>query len=101
MKKEIKQGRGQLTERIKERSKILLGYEISETELRLMAYLQYVMVNEQRLDPNKISQEEREIISKYKGKEFIEGGINGMTITEEFWTIICQILWLGYVDLIN
>ena len=61
------QKRGQLTDRIKKKSKELLGYEVSQEELRLMAYAQYQMVNEQRIDPNKINTGERAILQKWRG----------------------------------
>lgn len=62
------QKRGQLTDRIKEKSLELLGYEITQKELRLIPYLQYQMVNEQKIDPRKIDEEEREILSKWREK---------------------------------
>ncbi len=40
----MEQKRGQLTDRIKERSKELLGYEMDVKELRLMVYIQYCYV---------------------------------------------------------
>ena len=98
MKKEI-QKRGTLTERIKKKSFEILGYEISQTELRLMVYAQYVMTNEQKLDPNKVSEEERDILSGWRKKEYMEGGASGMTITKEFWGAMCELIFLGYVDL--
>jgi len=94
----MSQGRGQLTDRIKKKSKELLGYEIGVRELRLMPYIQYVMVNDQKLDPQKINQEEREILRKWKDAKHIEGGAAGLSITPEFWRIICEIIMLGYVD---
>ena len=93
------QKRGQLTDRIKKKSKELLGYEIDQTELRLMPYIQYVMVNEQRLDPNKMNWEDRNIFQKWKKAGHAEGGMTGLTITPEFWRIICEIIMLGYVDI--
>ena len=93
------QRRGQLTQRIKDKSKELLGYEITVRELRLMPYIMYVMQNEQRLDLNRINQEEREIISKWRQAGHIEGGAGPMGITREFWNILCELVFLGYVDL--
>ncbi len=93
------QGRGQLTDRIKKKSKELLGYEINQTELRLMPYIQYVMVNEQRIDINHINEEEREILSKWRKSKHIEGGASSLQITKEFWDIICEIVRLGHVNL--
>jgi len=50
------QKRGQLTQRIKEMSVELLDYEITQNELRLIPYLQYKLVNEQRLKPEHINE---------------------------------------------
>lgn len=93
------QSRGELTERIKEKSRELLGYEIGVTELRLLPYVQYIMVNEQIIDIRKINQEEREILEKWRTKEFVEGGASGLAMTKDFWDAICEIVFLGYVDL--
>ncbi len=95
----MEQKRGQLTDRIKVKSKELLGYEIDQIELRLMPYIQYIMVNEQKLDLNHINTEERKIIQRWKKLEHIQGGASGLGITKEFWNIICEIILLGYVDL--
>lgn len=89
--------RGALTNSIKAKSKELLGYEISLRELRLMPYIQFVMMNEQKIDPNKINQEERKILSAWRSKGYIEGGVSGLAITKEFWDAVCEILFLGYV----
>jgi hypothetical protein len=93
------QKRGQLTERIKKRSAELLGYEMNVKELRLMPYIVYTMMNEQQIEPNKIDSEERKILRKWKDAGYIDGGASGLQITEEFWNILCEFVWLGYVDL--
>lgn len=93
------QKRGQLTNRIKEKSKELLGYTINRTELRLMPYIMHVMMNEQRIDPRKINEEERNILSKWRKAGHIEGGASGLAITEQFWYCMCEIVRLGYVDI--
>jgi len=96
---EEKQCRGQLTERIKAKSKELLGYEIDTKELRLMPYIQYTMTNWQKLDPNKVNEEERKILSKWRKAGHINGGAGGLGITKKFWDIINELIFLGYVDL--
>lgn len=96
---ETTQGRGALTERIKEKSTELLGYEICKTELRLMPYVVSVMMNNQRIEPSKINKEERRILTKWREARYIEGGASGLAITKEFWEIITEIVFLGYVDL--
>lgn len=93
------QKRGMLTDRIKAASKELLGYEIGTRELRLMPYIMHVMMNSQKIEPNKINQEEREILQKWREAGLIEGGASGLRITRQFWNIICEIVRLGYVDI--
>lgn len=91
--------RGSLTKRIKIKSKELLGYEITQIELRLMPYVLTVMMNEQKIQIRHCNQDDREILSKWRKAGHIEGGASGLQITEEFWNIICEIVRLGYVDL--
>jgi len=105
------QKRGQLTDRIKVKSTELLGYEISQKELRLMPYMQYQLVNEQRIKPEHLNEDEREILAKWVSKGYIIDGITGhkgrpmmsegvkLKVTKHFWDSIIEILWLGYVDL--
>lgn len=62
-----------------------------------MAYVQYVMMNEQKLDMRKLNQDDREVLSKWREEEHIEGGVSGLTITREFWDAMSAILWFGYV----
>jgi len=94
-----KQLRGSLTKRIKTKSKELLGYEINQTELRFMPYIQYVMVNSQKIDIRHCNQDDRKILQKWREAGHIEGDASGLQITEKFWNIICEIIRLGYVDL--
>ena len=89
--------RGQLTERIQELAKGFLGREITTLELRLYPYLDFIMKNGQRIDPNKINKEDRGILQKLREEEHIEGGASGLSMTKEFYDYINQVLWFGYV----
>ncbi len=91
-------GRGELTKKTQEIAKKMIGREISLRELRLLPYVHTVMMNEQRIDPNKISPEERKILSTWRKKGFIEGGASGLGITKDFWDFTCEILFETYVD---
>lgn len=64
-----------------------------------MPYIQYCVTNNQNIDPNKVNQEEREILSKWREDRHISGGAVDLQITRQFWNIICEIIFLGYVDL--
>lgn len=89
--------RGKLTEKIQEIAKKHLKREISQIELRLLPYIQYVMMNEQRLDIAKINSEEREILKKWKEEDLIEGGAGGLSICKDFWNFMNEVLWESYV----
>lgn len=76
-----------------------------------MPYLQYQLVNEQRLKPEHLNEDDREILSNWVRKGYILDGVNEckgrpmmsegvkLKVTKEFWDSILEILWLGYVDL--
>ena len=89
--------RGVLTKEVQEIAKKHIGRKVDVTELRLIPYIQYVMVNDQRLDVNKVSSDERKVLRKWKDAELIEGGASGLAITEEFWNYICAVMFQSYV----
>jgi len=91
-------GRGMTTPKIQKLAKELLGIEsLSIRELRLMPYIQYVMVNDQKIDPRKINSEERAIFMDWKKEGWVVGGMTGLSITKEFWDAINEIMWIAYV----
>lgn len=90
--------RGTLSDKVKARAVELMGREISIRELRFLPYVQYVMMNEQKIDPNKVSAEERDILSKWREAKYIEGGASGLAITREFWDIISDLCFIAYVE---
>ena len=94
-----KQGRGELTDRIKKQSKKLLGYEIDVKELRFMAYFHYTMVNTQKVDPVHMDAEEILILDKWLKADRISTEGPKLICTKEFWDALGEIIYLGYVDL--
>lgn len=95
-KSKITPGRGVLTPRVQIIAKAALGRKITLRELRLIPYVQYVMVNERRLNPNHVNQEERDILAEWKKSGWIEGGAGGLSMTKQFWDSMCEILWAAY-----
>lgn len=94
------QGRGQLTDRIIERSKKLFGREITREELRLMAYTQFVLMNDQKFDMNKLSVDEVLIINAWGSAGYLIFKKQGKVgCTSDFWQMMNSILYLGYVDI--
>lgn len=89
--------RGKLTENIATTAKQLLGVELTQEELRLMPYVQYTMMNNQRIDPNRINENERKILTSWREREWIEGGAGGLSVSKNFWDAMNELMWLGYV----
>lgn len=91
--------RGRLTPEIQERAEALLGRKIDTTELRLMPYLQFTMMNSRRLDPRKMNQLDRSVMSMWRAEGHVTGGAGeDMTITRKFWDAINDILFHSYVN---
>lgn len=91
-------GRGALSQKCSDKSREVMGREITLTELRLMPYIQYVMCNEQRIDPRKVNQDEREVLELWRKEGHIQGGASGLSITKEFWDAINEIIFIAYVE---
>lgn len=52
--------RGVITKEIQKIAKKHIGRKITTEELRLIPYIQYVMVNEQRIDISRINEDEKD-----------------------------------------
>ena len=94
--------RGQLTEQIKAYSKMKMGYEIGVSELRLMPYIQYYMMNSHKLDSPRLNDIGIGILDRWQACGYITGPLyesSGLHITKDFWDIICEICYMGYVDI--
>ena len=92
--------RGQVTPEIKNLADRLLGVKcITVRELRLMPYVQYVMMNNQKLDPQLINNEDRKIWQDWKSNGWVNGGMQmqRIVISKDFWDAMNEILWLAYV----
>jgi hypothetical protein len=98
--------RGQLTNKIQELAKGFLGRGINVTELRLYPYLDYVMKNEQYIDPRRINSDDREVMSRLRNEGYIDYHSETfddkpmrtyLKLTKEFYDYINQVLWFGYV----
>lgn len=89
--------RGMLTPEIQALAKDFLHREITTTELRLYPYLDFVMKNDQWIDPRKINQDERQVLAILRQEGHIEGGMSGLSMTKEFFDYLNNVLWAGYV----
>lgn len=90
--------RGELTNEIQEFTQEFLGRDICVRELRLYPYLAYQMMNDRILDPRRINQDERKILTRLKAAGHIEGGAGGLRMTHEFWRFINNVLWVSHCN---
>lgn len=93
-------GRGKITDEIKAKAKELLGIEdLSTQELRLMPYVQFVMMNEQHTNRTKLSDGDAEILGRWQVKGWICGPHHiDMGMSKEFWLAINELIWMAYVE---
>ncbi|HFZ8572656.1 TPA: hypothetical protein ACIPFX_004262 [Salmonella enterica subsp. enterica serovar Birkenhead] len=88
--------RGQLSPEIERKSRELLGYVISQQELRLMPYVQHYAINDGYINQQRVSAQERDILRQWEARGF--GGFGPhISIEKFFWNTINEILWQGYV----
>ncbi|QLB15857.1 hypothetical protein A6B39_10560 [Mannheimia granulomatis] len=89
--------RGILSEEIKQKSQELLGYELTQDELRLMPYLQYCAINDKNIDPRSVNNKERRILMDWQDKGYIKSPTSMFGISKMFYDAISELLWLGYI----
>jgi len=89
--------RGQLTEELKAKSLELLGYEINQTELRLLPYLLYCLLNKLAIDYAKVNRAELDILNKWIDMEFIHLHHTGVMVSKAFYDIANELLFIGYI----
>ena len=94
-------GRGMLTTDINKVAQMMIGRAITQKELRLIPYIQYVMCNDRKLKIQCINQEEREILATWRKEGHIEGGASGLAVTKHFWDFMCEVIFLAYVGYDN
>jgi hypothetical protein len=86
---------GLLTSEIKSRSIVLLGYEITETELKLLPYVQYLAVNNRIASDLRMTSLEKEAFQSWKEKGWVDGGFSHpVSVTQSFWEAMSEIIWL-------
>jgi len=95
----MEKGRGCLNENVQKLAKDFLGHEMTVDELRMIPYVQYLMVNEQKLDPEHMNKSDRDVWAKWKKAGHVDGGMAGMSVTKAFWDFMCNVLWETYVDI--
>jgi len=91
--------RGQITDNILMVSRQKLGREISLAELRLMPYLQHIMVNNQKFDYHRLCKHEIAIIEHWDELDWISMvDPDQIWISKYFWDFISEAMWLAYVN---
>lgn len=81
------------------RYKTETGLDLDKTNLHLLPYIQYVLMNEQIVDRAKLSREEAKIIKDLRDAGCLGVRSNGkFQCTDRFWACMNEILYYTYVD---
>ena len=85
--------RGILTDAVRDKYPTL-----DRKKLRLLPYLQYLIMNSMPVDPAKIDSEERAILGEWRAKGYISYSmIEPCACTREFWDMMNDVLFDTYV----
>ena len=72
-------------------------FNLTQKELRLIPYVQYLIINHSKVDLLKVDKEELEILNKWTNEDKIYFSINTrLTCTKEFWDFMNEVLWYSY-----
>jgi hypothetical protein len=97
----MRENRGALTPEIESLGETFLGKKMTQQELRLLPYLDYCSKNN-GIQPNRINQEEREILSGWRKKGFLDYSSSPtsgyLSLRRDFYDFMNNVLWLAYVD---
>lgn len=89
---------GKVTDNVARVSIDVLDYAVSQTELRLMPYIQYLVMNGESVDPRKVNDEERAVLATWKRNGWVAGGLSSpIHVSHHFWTAMNAILFEGYI----
>lgn len=88
--------RGCLTDEVQAKAKEYLDREITVKELRLYPYLDYVLKNSGKLEPDKMTLEEMDILFELKMAGEIDIVDDVLWVKKDFYDYIQEILWLSY-----
>ena len=94
--------RGMLTDEIKEKAERYLGRKFTQKELRLYPYLQYCMLNSQKVERVRIDPDEQDILDKLvEENQVVREYPSFYKPTKRFCNFLCEILADGYVEIVE
>jgi len=98
----MNENRGALTTEIEAMGEQFFGKKLTKQELRLLPYIDYLSKNCKGIDPACVNDKERDILSEWKHKGFIDyssSPSNGyVSIRRDFYDFMNNVLWIAYVD---
>ena len=95
----IRGSRGMLTPEIKAKAEKYLGREFTQKELRLYPYMQFCMINSQRIERARTDEEEQEILKTLEREGRIKREYPSyFHPTCEFWMFMNDILAGAYIE---
>lgn len=100
----VKPKRGHVTESAAEYYRDTFHRELTQDELRLMPYMQYVVMNEGLIERSKVNDKELRIITdlitmRLIATERVHGKVGAyrLGVTEKYWQGMCNVLAMTYL----
>ncbi len=88
--------RGVLTDEVKKVSEELFGYEFNKTQLRLLPYMMYTLMDCENLKREHINQEDKVELEKWEDAKEIYSPMEHFMISSSFYDAMCKILKIAY-----
>lgn len=78
----------------------LEAMNLTQAEVRLMPYVHYCAINCTRIDIEKITGQEMDIIDKWVEEGRISNDVfdKKFSVTREFWDLMNEVLWESYAN---
>jgi len=92
----------QLTKEVKDEARVILERDITQTDLRLLPYIDYCSKNPGAFKPDGINNEERKILSEWRELGLLSynssPGHSSMRVSIPFYWFMCHALLCAYVE---
>lgn len=89
--------RGAMNDELAKKHEGFLGHPLTLTEIRLIPYIQYCAVNQQRADRSRMNADERKLLNEWEQASYLVR-FPYIVPTREFWQFMSDVLFDFYAS---